>query len=295
MKKLKKFLIKETIILLSLTFVFTGIVFIGKSYFFANENFYIEEHFIEPSIDTSLQSPGAIGETEGINIISPNISEKLQKYYLSELPYHFEYIPENIEEKLGDKEQIFTNIITSDHTEKMVDKLRIELYEDFFDVRGKMKNKAIQLFGILDMPNKEFVSVGIHEFAHFIDIYFLEKKVLQDISVHFYDISWEETKVMKAGQSQDDFVSGYSMTNKYEDFAESFTYYILHNEDFLEKAKQSKKLQQKYDFFGVFLFKKGEFQNTDFSVGNTINDYYWDITKIEIEVENLLQYLQKGI
>ena len=35
-----------------------------------------------------------------------------------------------------------------------------------------------------------------------------------------------------------DFVSWYAMTNKYEDFAESFTYYILHNKDFLNKTKK---------------------------------------------------------
>jgi len=46
------------------------------------------------------------------------------------------------------------------------------------------------------------------------------------------------------------------MTNKYEDFAESFTYYILHNKDFQEKAQKSKLLQKKYDYFNIFLFKK---------------------------------------
>jgi hypothetical protein len=39
------------------------------------------------------------------------------------------------------------------------------------------------------------------------------------------------------------------MTNKYEDFAESFAYYILHNNDFLEKTKKSNILLEKYDFF----------------------------------------------
>jgi len=29
------------------------------------------------------------------------------------------------------------------------------------------------------------------------------------------------------------------MTNKYEDFAETFTYFILHNNDFLKKSKDS--------------------------------------------------------
>jgi hypothetical protein len=45
------------------------------------------------------------------------------------------------------------------------------------------------------------------------------------------------------------------MTNKYEDFAESFTYYILHNDDFLEKSRQSALLRAKYDFFSKYLFR----------------------------------------
>jgi hypothetical protein len=39
------------------------------------------------------------------------------------------------------------------------------------------------------------------------------------------------------------------MTNKYEDFAESFVYYILFNDDFRQKASLNVILQQKYDFF----------------------------------------------
>jgi hypothetical protein len=49
------------------------------------------------------------------------------------------------------------------------------------------------------------------------------------------------------------------MTNKYEDFAESFTYYILHNSDFLQKTEKSETLKRKYDFFTKNLFKNSEF------------------------------------
>jgi len=92
-----------------------------------------------------------------------------------------------------------------------------------------------------------------------------------------------------------DFVSGYAMTNKYEDFAESLTYYILHNEDFLIKSKKSQYLKEKYIFFNFYLFKDGLFKNTDFSKNNKIKDYYRDITKINFSLENFLQYLKKSI
>jgi hypothetical protein len=54
------------------------------------------------------------------------------------------------------------------------------------------------------------------------------------------------------------------MTNKYEDFAESFAYYILHNNDFQEKTRKSSILKKKYDFFGKYLFKNDEFKSIDF-------------------------------
>jgi len=129
--------------------------------------------------------------------------------------------------------------------------------------------------------------------GHYIDLYYLEKKVAFDISNDFYSISWDSTKVMKKGQKNTDFVSGYAMTNKYEDFAESFTYFVLHNDDFLYKSEKSNTLKQKYDFLNKVLFKNKEFRETDFSSDSKILDYYWDITKINIKDEKFLQYLKK--
>jgi len=45
------------------------------------------------------------------------------------------------------------------------------------------------------------------------------------------------------------------MTNKYEDFAESFAYFVLHNEDFLSKSAKSEVLRKKYDYFIKYLFR----------------------------------------
>jgi len=81
------------------------------------------------------------------------------------------------------------------------------------------------------------------------------------------------------------------MTNMYEDFAESYTYYILHNSSFREKKSQSPILRQKYDFFEKYSFPKKEFFNRRFSVDESILPYYWDITKIEIDIEKFLQYV----
>jgi hypothetical protein len=83
------------------------------------------------------------------------------------------------------------------------------------------------------------------------------------------------------------------MSNKYEDFAESFTYYTLHNESFITKAKKSTALASKYDFFSQYLYKKKDFQKTNFSTSTNIKDYYRDITKINIDTTKFLQYIKK--
>lgn len=145
------------------------------------------------------------------------------------------------------------------------------------------------------MSDEEFLSVLIHEFAHYIDIYALPGSHFGDESQKFYDISWESVSVMKKGLDGSDFVSGYAMTNKYEDFAESYTYYVLHNKDFSKKSQKSKILAKKYDFFKNYIFDKNMFFKENFSAWEEYKPYYWDVTKIPIDVKNFLQYLQKTL
>jgi hypothetical protein len=82
------------------------------------------------------------------------------------------------------------------------------------------------------------------------------------------------------------------MTNKYEDFAESFNFFILHNKEFLEKTKKSSILKRKYDFFTDYLFKNKEFFATDFSLEKYKN-YYRDTTKINYNKKKFVDYLEK--
>jgi len=81
------------------------------------------------------------------------------------------------------------------------------------------------------------------------------------------------------------------MTNKYEDFAESFVYYVLHNRDFLEKTKSNSILKEKYDFFSNYIFKNKEFFFTKFD-DEKVKQYYRDITKIKFDKNKLLNYLE---
>lgn len=101
----------------------------------------------------------------------------------------------------------------------------------------------------------EFIKLFVHELGHYIDIYVLVNIAGEDVSHYFYEVSWENSTVKKSGEGISSFVSGYALTNQYEDFAESFTFYIFHNEDFAERALKNESLRKKYLFFSKYAFK----------------------------------------
>lgn len=52
----------------------------------------------------------------------------------------------------------------------------------------------------------------------------------------------------------EDFISGYALTNDYEDFAESLTMFVLFNEEFEQRAQTNEALEKKYLFLQDFVF-----------------------------------------
>jgi hypothetical protein len=83
------------------------------------------------------------------------------------------------------------------------------------------------------------------------------------------------------------------MTNKYEDFAESLTYFIIANNDFKDKTESSEILEKKYLFFKNKLFTDDFLINTKFTNNLIIRDYYRDITKMNLDLKKFLQYFKK--
>lgn len=293
MNNRNNFFLSQAWLFLALTIFFTGVVFIIKNYFFMSLQPQMEEQLIQT--DKTAQKY-VTEQTEDIfEKDDEKVATILKDYYASAAPFMFYYFPDNFEKSAQEYSKLFWDFLSSDAIKKWVYDLHIQMHEKKYYVRGKMKNKSIKMYGIEDLSKEEFLAVAIHEFAHFVDIYYFQKKVIRDLSENFYGISWESTKVIKPWLKQSDFVSGYAMTNKYEDFAESFTYYILHNKDFLQKAQKSEVLMKKYKYFWVYFFKKDDFKQQDFSKENEVLDYYRDITKIPFDIENLLQYLKKWI
>lgn len=278
--------------LLVFTVFFSFLIFIAKNYFFwwktDFENQIIEENYIEPIVENNDYWVNK-------EIINKKVEEKIIDNLTSANKFSYNFIPEDLflEDSSKSYFESLDLFLNNEYIERKISFLEIFLYKEKSDVRWKMQNKKLKLFWIYNMDLWEFISVSIHEFGHFLDLYILEKKVSFDISDYFYVISWDNTTTIKAWLEQKDFVSGYSMTNKYEDFAESFTYYILHNSDFLEKTKYSEIIKQKYDFFSKFVFRNDEFKTSNYKTTLEVKSYYRDITKIDFSLENFLQYLKK--
>nr|MDD3720143.1 putative zinc-binding metallopeptidase [Candidatus Gracilibacteria bacterium] len=320
--------IKDFFTIIILTILFSLIIFLIKTYFFSGVAKNAEEQYIDRSlfleIEPNIQLESVNNNTQNEELvnnssfdissstgtINNDLSEK-NKENLNVTTYkenntenksqknnfYFDYIPSDFASDINLQSYILKKLLLETVFNDKIVNLGVEFNKIIYDVRGKMKDGKVKLFGVKKLGNSELVSVFIHEFAHYLDIYYLDKNSFGNIdpSYYFYNIAWESTKISKKGLSQKDFVSGYAMTNKYEDFAESFAYYVLHNSDFKEKTKSSDILTKKYNFFGDYLFKNKEFQKNDFGNGDKIKDYYRDITKIDINLENFLQYLQKSI
>lgn len=287
----------------SLTLFFSFLILITKDYFFVqNTNSYIEYVHLERSnmeegtstwVSDIHIDPKKREKIE--QILEQNHRQKKEDDFSSAAKINIEYIPQDFHVSVVDYSALIYTFFESHILQSIFFGMHMEIYQNLIDVRGKMKDGIIKIYGPEKMKKTEFLSVTIHEFAHFVDLYFLEKKVFSDTSDIFYNISWESTKVIKSNQKQKDFVSGYAMTNKYEDFAESFTYYLLHNKDFLKKSDWSPVLKEKYDFFTNYLFQKEEFLDTHFQQDShhSLQEYYRDITKIPFSLEKLLQYIKK--
>lgn len=150
----------------------------------------------------------------------------------------------------------------------------LTLYFSERNPRGLSNNHIIQL-RCHELPEKEIVSVFVHELGHIVDLGYLDgssatasnfadgKYVIpaDDLSVQFYKLSWQDEKTQRRYAKRLDFVSGYAMSDAFEDFAESFNFYVLHGEDFRQLAQESNVLRMKYDFIKKHIFAGKEFES----------------------------------
>lgn len=150
---------------------------------------------------------------------------------------------------------------------------------------------------ILDgtVKDSEFRALFVHESGHNWDLGCLtgtadsgksafsdgdEAIYKNDPSVSFYGISWLTSEVQRSTARPEDFVSGYASYNIFEDFAESFAYFVLQNDQFAERAKENVIIARKYEWFRTFLF---DGQIPQIAEGKSVwkGKAPWDITKLD--------------
>lgn len=126
-----------------------------------------------------------------------------------------------------------------------------------------------------NVTDEELVGVLVHEVGHIMDTGVLNgtkakrsgfldgKKTVyeDDASVDFYRLSWSDEDTRKLVSTPEDFVSGYAMSDPFEDFAESYAYYVLHGNEFRILAETNEILQQKYEFLKNSVFEGKEYFN----------------------------------
>lgn len=170
--------------------------------------------------------------------------------------------------------------------------------------RGLGGNQAIVL-RCLKVTEGELAAVLIHEIGHLVDaslltgssfvfsgFYDFEVPVSEDDpSAQFYKITWDSESQKKSGTTQYDFVSLYAMTDPFEDFAETYTYYRLHGPAFKKLGETNEALKKKYDFMKNVVFNGQEFDalyNDALPEVPPIWERNYDTTVLPYPVKNFL-------
>ena len=169
----------------------------------------------------------------------------------------------------------------------------MELYFSRKTPRGLANSHLVEL-RCADIATDELVAVFVHELGHVVDLGHLRGESLapsefvdgkiqiaaDDPSVAFYRLSWRDESTKKRLAERRDFVSGYAMSDPFEDFAETFNFFVLHGADFRKIKKESPVLAAKYNFFKNVVFGGVEFDST---LTATTGKRVWDATLVAID------------
>ena len=133
--------------------------------------------------------------------------------------------------------------------------------------RGLAGKSTVIVDGTL--PDNEFRAVLVHEMlGHLFELGCLtgtqqvgassfkdgsDPVYLDDPSLAFYRISWTDGKTRRPEGKAEDFVSGYAMTDPFEDLAESMAYYVLNRDSFIERARTNEAIATKFKWMVTFL------------------------------------------
>lgn len=144
------------------------------------------------------------------------------------------------------------------------------------------------------VSDEELVAVSIHELGHVIDMGVVIGTGISgassfmdgtdpvwndDPSLRFYSISWNTDKERLSNDAAD-YVSGYAMSDPFEDFSETFAMYVLHGERFRTLTKTNGTLARKYVYVRDTIFGGLEFSGIDaISSTQPATLRPWDVTR----------------
>lgn len=150
----------------------------------------------------------------------------------------------------------------------------VSIHDDANLRRGLSNGPQVYMQCLDDI--EEFSNVLIHELGHTVDLLYLDGTEADgksdfydfddpvwknDPSVKYYTISWINESEMNPEVGRKDFVSGYAMTDPFEDFAETFAMYVKYGEifRFLIAKEDNEVLRSKYFFMKYVVFEGEEF------------------------------------
>ncbi len=232
------------------------------------------------------------------------ITIKDKKYSKNKIPWKGHFSADNFQtksskQKLKKIKKTLRAVISSLPQKHIIFLDDLEVKNQKHVSRGMANShKMILNIGTIQ-SQEELAAIFLHEMGHIIDLGYLKGNkdsgisefydgetpiYRNDLSLLFYRISWKNSFNRKKGSLRSDFVSGYSLTNPFEDFAEHYIFYRLHGEKFRKLAKKSVILQKKYDFFKFKVFNGNEFQLKKID-NNFINQDIWDTTLLNYKIE----------
>lgn len=263
--------------------------------FHGNDQVNPEDHieFHQNDFSHIHEEDAVIGDAKIKEILYASRQEKYEQDLRSRLTHS--YIPSTYEGRFPEGHMsVLRSFFSSLEILRSIDMLRIFHHESEWTSRGRMKWWHIHLYGAKGMKNDEYLWVAIHEYAHHYDIHTMTSWILWDKSDDFYKISWNNIYDIKPWQDYDSFVSWYAMTNMYEDFAESFTLFMIRNDIFLSRAETSPILMEKYNYFLDKNIYDPLFSSAPEWV-QTYDEYIWDTTKVSYDTQKFLQYFHDDV
>ncbi|MFO0763707.1 MAG: hypothetical protein U0518_02495 [Candidatus Gracilibacteria bacterium] len=213
---------------------------------------------------------------------SPSIESKPKSIRVIANSGYTQRFPQNSE--------AITNTICNPLFERFFAENNITILETPHEPRAWINGSGIAL-SVANIGPSEVSALLIHEGAHHFD---LTRFHDNPVRTKFSSISWQASDLRKTNAKLEDFVSGYALTNDYEDFAESLTMFVLFNEEFAQRAGTNEALKKKYLFLQDFVFGQGEFQGTNYASGS-IESYNWDTTRIEINQKKYANLAKSNI